>query len=215
MSVIVQFSIPAEDFSLGRGIQQATDVSVELEKMIPSGDSAIPYFWVIGENQSTFDAILDQEPEISTYAVVDELNGRRLYRAEWDHTVDSFVQAIADHDVVLQEANGGSETWTFQLRFSDSHRLSEFHTDCKDKGIELSVEGLYNPIEPAGLDMGDLTEAQRSLITRVYQEGYFDVPRKTTLAEIAEELDISDQAVNERLRRGLSTLIGATLDENE
>lgn len=211
MSVIVEFSIPAEDFVLGRALQRTSGLSVELEKMIPTGDAAIPYFWVLGEGRAEFDAVLEEEAELSEFEIVDELDDRWLYRAEWDHSIDTFVQTMVAHDAVLQEAGGDAESWRFQLRFPDSHQLSEFHTDCREQDIRLTVESLYNPIEPATVEMRDLTEGQRSLIERVYDEGYFEVPRKVTLVEIADELGISDQAVNERLRRGLSTLIEATL----
>lgn len=211
MSVIVEFSIPGEEFILGRALQEAPGLSVELEKMIPTGNTAIPYFWVVGENRELFDAVLEHDPELSEFEVIDELDGRRLYRAEWDPSADTFIQTIVDHDAILQEAGGDAESWGFQLRFADSHDLSEFHTYCREQDIDLTVESLYNPIEPETVEMGELTEAQHSLIERVHDAGYFEVPRKVTLVEIAEELGISDQAVNERLRRGLNTLIEATL----
>jgi hypothetical protein len=211
MSVIAEFSIPAEDFILGKALQQTAGLAVELEKMIPTGNTEIPYFWVLGERTEAFDTVLDREPEISSFDVVDEIDSRRLYRAEWNSTADTFVQAIGKHDAVLQEASGDATSWTFQIRFPDSHVLSEFHTYCRERDIRLSVDSLYNPIEPAAVDLREMTEAQRSLVERAYDEGFFDVPRKITLAEIADDLGLSDQAVNERLRRGLKALVGATL----
>lgn len=211
MSVIVDFSIPADDFVLGKALQRTAGLSVELEKMIPTGDAAIPYFWVVGEGTEQFDEVLRNEPELSTFDVVDELDGQRLYRTEWNRSTDTFVQQIVDSDAILQEAGGDAESWQFQLRFPDSRQLSSFHAACQEQGIDLTIRSLYNPVEPATLETHALTEPQRSLIERAYDAGYFDVPRETTLAEIADDLGISDQAVNERLRRGLSTLIGVTI----
>ena len=211
MSVIAEFSIPAEDFILGKAIQQTTGLSVEIEKMIPMETDIIPYFWVIGEERSRFDAVLEREPELSKFEIVDELNDRELYRAEWEPSVDTFVQEIVKYNATLQEAEGNADVWMFQLRFPDSHRLSGFHITCREEDISLTVEGVYSQIKPAASETRDLTEPQLDLVKRAYEEGYFDVPRKTTLTEISEKLGISDQAVNERLRRGLSTLIGSTL----
>jgi len=211
VSVIVEFSIRGEDFILGRALQETSGLSVELEKMIPTGDASIPYFWVIGQEKVDFERVLEREIELSEFEVIDELADRWLYRATWDPSVDTFVQTLVEYDVVLQQADGDAESWLFQLRFPDSQQLSEFHTDCREQDIDLTVESLYNPIEPASVEMRDLTESQRSLIERVHDAGYFEVPREVTLVEVAEELDISDQAVNERLRRGLSTLIEATV----
>ena len=211
MSVIAEFSIPAEDFILGKAIQQTTGLSVEIEKMIPMETDIIPYFWVIGEGRSQFNAVLEREPELSKFEIVDELDDRELYRAEWEPSVDTFIQQVVKYDAILQEAEGNADAWMFQLRFPDSRCLPGFHTTCREEDISLTVEGVYNQIEPAASETRDLTEPQLDLVKRAYEEGYFDVPRKTTLTEISEKLDISDQAVNERLRRGLSTLIGSTL----
>jgi predicted DNA binding protein len=49
------------------------------------------------------------------------------------------------------------------------------------------------------------------------EEGYFAVPRRTTLVEIAEGIRVSDQAVSERLRRALlkpsTPAVGSDTDE--
>ncbi|GAB6877835.1 hypothetical protein JCM17823_01090 [Halorubrum gandharaense] len=211
MTVIVDFRVPAEDFVLGRALQRTTGLSVELEKMIPVGSATIPYFWVIGEGVDEFEAVLKEDPALLGFTVIDELDGRHLYRAEWETGVDTFVQAVVTHDVVLQEASGDADAWAFKLRFLDASQLSSFHAECRERGVDLEVNRLYNPIDPAAVRTGDLTDEQRTLIEHLYDEGYFEIPRRTTLVDVAEELDLSDQAVNERLRRGLSTLIGATL----
>lgn len=211
MSVIAEFSIPASQFVLGKALQEAPDLEVELEQMIPVGKKTIPYFWIVGENRDRVDAVLAEEPELTDYEVVDELDNRTLYRVEWNPEVDTFIQAIVNHDAVLQEADGDSNSWVFQLRFPGSHVLSEFHTTCQDAGIDVSIQSLYNPITPEMVNTRDMTDAQRSLIEQAYDEGYFDVPRRITLTELSEKLDVSDQAVNERLRRGLSSLITTTL----
>ncbi len=212
MSVIAEFSVSASEFILGKALQQSTSLTVEIDKMVPVESGTIPYFWVLGEDREGFDAVLEREPELEEFAVVDTVETRALYRTRWDLSADAFVRAMVEHDAALQEADGDAESWRFQLRFPDSHALSAFHTACRDAGVSLRVERLYNPIEPQVVDTRDLTEAQRDLIVRAYDEGYFDVPRKITLAELAEKLGISDQAVNERLRRGLSALIGSTLE---
>lgn len=210
MSVIAEFSVSASDFTLGRALQTAPELTVEIDTMVPVDSGAVPYFWVVGEERGAFDAVLEREPALDGFTVVDELDGRTLYRVAWDHSADTIVQMMVSHDVVLQDARGDASSWTFQLRFPDSDTLSQFHTACRDSAIDITVERLYDPIEPNERSV-NLTEAQRSLVEFAYDEGYFDVPRKTTLVELSEELGISDQAVNERLRRGLHGLVGSTL----
>lgn len=211
MSVIAEFGVRAEDFVLGRALQETPELAIELERVIPTGDGIAPYFWVTGEDRAAFEAVLADDPDLSAFEVVDEIGDRALYRVEWDRELDAVVQLVTERDAVLQGAEGDAREWSFQIRFPDAHELSEFHTACREAGLDVSVERLYNPIEPTTVRIEDMTEAQRSLIELSYDAGYFEVPREITLAEIADRLGISGQSVNERLRRGLSTLISATL----
>ena len=55
--------------------------------------------------------------------------------------------------------------------------------------------------------MGDVTDPQREALKLAYEYGYFNTPREATLAEIAEELGISQQALGSRLRRANRRLI--------
>ncbi|WP_263654245.1 helix-turn-helix domain-containing protein [Halomicrobium urmianum] len=48
-----------------------------------------------------------------------------------------------------------------------------------------------------------------------YHAGYFEVPRATTLADVADDLDISRNAASARLRRGHRNLLASTLVHDE
>ncbi|GAB3704987.1 helix-turn-helix domain-containing protein [Halorubrum pallidum] len=45
--------------------------------------------------------------------------------------------------------------------------------------------------------------------------GYYEIPRGCTTKELADELEISDQAVTERLRRAIVALVTYTLPIGE
>lgn len=210
MSIVVDYSIPATHFLLDRAQQAARALEIDLEQMIPTGDSAIPSFWVLDGARDQFESALDRESGISASEAVDELDDKTLYRAEWNLATDTFVQTILDHEAVIQDATGDAEAWEFQIQFLDTETLSAFRDDCQESGIEMTVERLYHSAECPGSPRL-LTEPQQAVLERAYEADYFDVPRKTTLAELASRMDLSDQAVNERLRRGVKALIESTL----
>jgi predicted DNA binding protein len=56
-----------------------------------------------------------------------------------------------------------------------------------------------------------LTDTQREALVLAYERGYFGSPRETSLEEVAAELDITQQSLSSRLRRGHRRLIAATL----
>ena len=57
----------------------------------------------------------------------------------------------------------------------------------------------------------NLTEQQYDTLTRAVEQGYYDVPREMNAKELADELDISHQALSERFRRGTKNLVNSTL----
>jgi predicted DNA binding protein len=46
-----------------------------------------------------------------------------------------------------------------------------------------------------------------------FERGHFPVPRETSLADLGEEIGVSDTAVSERLRRGIATLLSTTIEK--
>ncbi|WP_135304698.1 helix-turn-helix domain-containing protein [Haloarcula amylovorans] len=77
----------------------------------------------------------------------------------------------------------------------------------------LSVTQNEEPGEP--LDSGRLTEVlvskltddQLAILETAYNHGYFDVPRETSATDLAEELDVAQSTVSERLRTAERTLL--------
>ncbi len=59
-----------------------------------------------------------------------------------------------------------------------------------------------------------LTDNQREILLLAYEAGYFDVPRDITQDDLAERLDVTDSAVSQQLRRAISMLIAATLEND-
>ncbi|WP_265111185.1 helix-turn-helix domain-containing protein [Halosolutus halophilus] len=56
-----------------------------------------------------------------------------------------------------------------------------------------------------------LTATERETIRRAVDAGYYDVPRATTLGDLAAEFDISDAAVSKTLRRAERKLLAPTV----
>jgi predicted DNA binding protein len=66
---------------------------------------------------------------------------------------------------------------------------------------------------PERRDEPDLTAEQRELLRAAVRRGYFEVPRRVSLADLAEEQGVSDREASERLRRGVEAMVSdAVLD---
>lgn len=55
----------------------------------------------------------------------------------------------------------------------------------------------------------------RELLETAVRDGYFEVPRKTTLLELAESHNMTDIEASERLRFGLDTIVRVHLNGSD
>lgn len=213
MSVIARFTVPADQFALGDVLEVRTGIKVRLESMIPTGDSTIPYLWVPSDDADAVQKTLQNSPLVEDVGLVDETGTETLVRVDWSAEVDGLVDVIESTEAVILEAEGRGDNWSFRLRFPDRQHLSEFYRTCLDEGIRLDLDEVNNPLGSAGGIEYDITESQREALLTALEAGYFDVPRKINLQDLAEQFGISDTALSQRLRRGLTGLLSSTLSK--
>jgi len=211
MSVIAEISIPATEFELGRIMNLSGSETVELESLVPTADRAVPFFWVYDADFEAFERSITDRAGVEGIEKVDSYDDRVLYTFEWSVENDTVFRAVRAADAYILNATGTDSCWRFELRFPSHDALSRFQERCRSRGVGFEVLRVYNPSKP---DLGPwfgLTERQREAIVLAVEEGYYDIPRNCTTVELAEELGISDQAVTERLRRAIVTLVTNTI----
>lgn len=209
MNAVAEYRVPAEDFALGRATLPG--MVIELERLVGDGETAVQFFWVDDGSQAEFERSLRENTPFTDVELVDAVDGRSLYRAR-SGTEDSLVRALVDHDVSVLSAEGNDEEWWFSLSFPDRTALSAFQTACVDEvGIGLELAGVYNPVDASAAFRSELTDRQRETLLQAYREGYYDIPRRITLVGLADLLEVSDQAVSERMRRAQAKLVRSHL----
>lgn len=210
MSVIATFSVPASGFALGRALATGPDVRITLESMVPIADAFVPYFWTDADHAETIEATLRDDEDVERVTVVDEVGGQTLFRVQWTDP-DGPIGTVLDAEAILMNAVATGDEWTFQFRFPDPDALSAFYRRCIDRGVSIELIRVHNPVERDRDTRFGLTSDQREVLVTAMEDGYFAVPRETSLVDLGETLGISDSAVSQRLRRGLSRVISATL----
>lgn len=214
MTVVAEISVPAEEFAFGKALTVAGGTTVILEEIVPTGDAAMPYFWAENGDLQAFEREVGEESNITDLVQLDQLGDAALYRARWIRQDDGLLPAIIESDGVVLEAHSEGQTWHFRLRFSDRDALSDFYERCTDQGIAVSLDRVYTLTKPSrsGRAFG-LTPEQREALELAVERGYFSVPGEATLGELADELDISRQALSKRIRRGNEKVLRAALLE--
>lgn len=209
MILIVDVSIPAETFPLGRVLNDHPDVEIELERLVPLSEGIIPLFWVDDGDADAIEATLRDDPLTNSVQQLTKTGSRVLYEIEWDPDIDGLIGALLETDARLLEAEGTADVWDFRLQFQNRADLGRFRTRCADHDIPLTLRRLYNPSLPE--EGGQLSGEQYEALVAAHRAGYFEVPRGCSMNVVASEFGVSDSAISQRLRRGTAALIEEAL----
>lgn len=211
MVVYAEFVIPADEFVVGRAFDHLSDVQVEIERIVPIGDDVVPFIWVRGADPERVIQMMQAYGAVKEIAVLDEHSEMgALFRVVWTRAFRDELVTIAEADMTLLSGVGTTNEWRFLLRAPNKEPLSEFLHHLRDEGVSLTIERLTE-VSTRENTRYDLTEPQCEAIQLAYEQGYFNDPREITLKALAEEVGITRQSFEGRLRRGLQNLVAHTL----
>lgn len=207
MSVIAEYQLASDGLVLAPTFDRVPAVELELERSFAT-DPNCPVLFAWGSGPlDTFERAAADDPTVADLDTLDTFGGRRLYRiAVSDATETVLYPRWVELGGERLEAQYVDGWWHGRMRFPDRAALAEYRSHLDDAGVDFRLKRLYDAGRPAGDGIG-LTEEQRETLVLAHETGYFDIPRETTTAGLAEELGISNQAISERLRRGYSRLV--------
>jgi predicted DNA binding protein len=213
MSVFAEFSVPVTAFPSGEHLARSSGVSVEFQRAVPAG-RVEHQLWLSGEGRDRLVGSLRADPSVESVDVLDELPDGTLMGVRWERVEAPLFDVVEATGATVVEATGTDEGLTVTLRFTEQEALSTFYETARRRGIEVELREILGE-RPAVVDDHGLSAVQRETLAAAFEAGYFDVPRRTTISDLAERLGVSDQAVSERLRRGLARVLAATVGEDE
>jgi hypothetical protein len=202
MSILAEFTVPAEQFALYETLCTVPEMTVEVERVVAHGpDRIMPYFWTSGGDYEEFEASARDDPSVEDFTRVDEMDDAVLYRANWVRDVESIVYAYTETGAILLDATGKDEHWELRLRFDSQEGLNQLTAFIEKREVEFDLTRLYKPSHPTSQSHVPLTETQEETIRAGLESGYYEIPRETTPSELAEEFGITRQAISNRFRR--------------
>lgn len=211
MSVFAEMDFSADTFALTETLKTRPEAVIEIERVVASEKLLTPYFWVTNVSADEFETAAETDSSVRDVRRLDTFEEANLFRAEWTENVESIVYAYTEVGGVILDATGYQHTWEVQLRFDDRDQLRKFQSFCADSDIEFTINRLFEVSHPhTGRQFG-LTEKQRDALVKAWEAGVFESPAESTLAEVADDLDISQQALSQRIRNGHNSLIANTL----
>lgn len=211
MPTIVSGTVPASEFALDYTLESLPELTFEIERIVTSGDSAVmPLLWVRGADREHVEETLEADPTVDDVTLLGDFDEEWLFQMEWVGHVDLVVQMLVNSEATILDAVGHEDHWKLRVLYPRRELFSKTHTFCEEHGLTFDVASIRElESEPAG--RYGLTEEQYDVISTAAAKGYFEVPRAVTLQELAEEFDVSHQAISERLRRATDALVEDTL----
>lgn len=211
MTTIAEFSIPAEQFALRETLSRRPHLKFEVDRVVAHDTARVmPFVWVSGEGLEDLTALLDADPSVKQVELLTETDEERFYRLEWADEARIIGRMVIECGATVQRAIAATDEWTLRVLFPERSGVSAIHDFARKHGLDLDVDRLYNVDTTRRVRFG-LTESQHDTLVEAYERGYYTIPRETDAVELAAELDISHQAVGERLRRATGNIIENTL----
>ncbi|WP_227378579.1 helix-turn-helix domain-containing protein [Haladaptatus halobius] len=209
MATLVELSLPASDFALGRLLTAGTETHIEFERIVPVSTNVVPLFWAWNSSVDAFEERIRATDHVQELIEIDHVEDRHLYLLNWESPEGGFFEGFTESEVIIRNAHGyNDESWEFELLFPSQEELTSFHNFCRENDIQYTI-GEMHVLSEAGSDLLEsvLTEKQRDALLLALHRGYFQTPRQVTLSQLAEEVDISQQSLSDLIRRGNEALL--------
>lgn len=204
MPTVAQFVVPADEVALTETFRQLPDVRVALEKSAVTGDDAPLRLWVTGGSEPAVREAFDADPSVDEVRKLAESeDGRLLFDLDVGPAVELVQSLLLAEGGVVLSAVGHDGRWTISCRYPDHESLSAVGDLLEEQSFEHDVQSVEQVSETT-YDGAELSDDQYQALECACRQGYFEVPRQATLADVADELGISHQALSERIRRGLA-----------
>ncbi|MEY7848312.1 helix-turn-helix domain-containing protein [Natrarchaeobius sp. A-rgal3] len=211
MTLIVEFEL---DTPILRIASDAID-RIRLEEVYEteSGDSKL-LFCAFGSEFDRFESALADDPTVREFTGIEEALDRQLYSVVLtEQATERLTYPVAaEYDVSVLEIVISAET-VVRARVPSREALSAYRERCLEKGVGFQVRRLYREQNVEAGRYG-LTDPQHEALRLALEAGYFDVPRETTLSELATDLEVSSQALSARLRRGQASVLERALRDD-
>lgn len=213
MSILGEFHIPADAFTFYDTFQAEPNTLIEIDRVVAADELLTPYFWVSNVSPDDFESVAAEDSTVERLRRLDEYkeDGTVLYRADWTSRVETLIYAYTHIGAAIIGAEGEKTEWLLRMRFDDHDKLDEFHDYLNEKDVPFELRRLYELTHPPGGRKLGLTLKQMEAITTASEMGFFNLPRESTMEEVAAELGIAPQTLSDRLRRAQQTLIENTL----
>lgn len=195
---------------LETSLESAPGTTLSIEQRRWSRDGRLELIAMAsGEDLSAFEEGLDADATVSEWMPIGRDGGRGIYRVRLTERATGCVDFDdwTGGQAVFREERWTGDEWVLEGIFQDRSVLQAFTVGCEKNGVPFELVRLTEDPESLGYRRSGLTELQLETLWIAFEAGHFSIPREASLGELSEEFGVSRQALSERIRRGVGTLV--------
>lgn len=209
MTIVADVTVPPSTIPPGEALVE-TETYVEFTRHVPVDGDPHQYLRVTDTaDLDAFEAAVDDDEHVAELVTIDAAASQPLYRIELERPPP--CPSLYRSDLLIERATGTPDEWIFRIRATDGEPLRAVQRDCHERDVRFDVRRLDRSSPTAISDQYGLTSGQREALVAAFEEGFFEIPRETSLVEVGEKLGVSGQAASERLRRAERKIIRTTV----
>lgn len=217
MGLVAEYEIGCERLPFV-DVAAAVPAATLVISIVPTAEGHTPFVVRVtsGPAAAVADAF-ESDPFTAEYTLLGEAGETPRYKVLPAHSMEEWfeghiddvgvLRSLAETDAAIDRIRVTQTGWIQTGWFADMATLGEFR-EFWERAATFSLRRLTRESEtPAE----GLTDPQRRALLRAYEMGFFDIPRRASLEDIADELDISASSLSERLRRAQEHLVETTV----
>lgn len=168
---------------------------------------------VVTDDAPSFESGLNADDTVADWVRLSASEDCRRYRV----TLTERGRRLMTHprwsseSAVFLDGTRTRDSWRFRIQFPDEGSFQRYVEYCEEHPVSFRPTRLSRTESPTSSERFGLTPGQRQLLSDAQERGYFEVPRGCTLEDLAGDSSVSHQALSERLRRGMASLVESTL----
>jgi len=219
MRLVAEFEIYCNALPLVEVAAAVPEATLILKLQFNHGERPLFLVTVTGGSDKAVSNALSDAYDVGEWTFVGEAGDTRRYQVmpalSFEEQLGGHIndlaglEALATADAIIERIEVLPDGWRQTGWFATRDAFNEFSTFWQQNAdFQLSRLTRDGESEPPG---DGLTDQQHEALRTAYELGYFDIPRRASLQEVAAELDISASSVSERLRRAQTRLIEETV----
>jgi predicted DNA binding protein len=198
---IVEAAVPAEQLALGETLRAVPEARVDAVRAVAAGSSSVMPVLVFDGHHEDIDSALREDRSVESVSALATLEKECVYRVEWESDAEERLRTMFPDEGAVLRTRAADGKWCFRALFADRSPMEDWYHGCRDAGLDVDVESVHDPTESVRSRQHGLSRKQYVALETALQHGFYDIPRKVTLEELADEFDVSHQALSERLSR--------------